>query len=124
MNNVILLGRLTDVPETRITSDENATSITRFSLAVADRTHKNASNNYDTDFIKCVCFNKLSDVVSQYTTKGSQVLVTGRLHTYSYKKDDRNVYMSEVILERVEFISDCKQSEIPEIPEDDSLPFK
>ena len=82
MNNIILRGRLTDAPNTRI-SPENNTPITRFSLAVPDKTHRNHNGDFDVDFIKIVAFNGLANTVSQYTGKGSEILVTGRLHTYS-----------------------------------------
>lgn len=125
MNKVILRGRLTNIAEIRITADQNPTTIARFSLAVPDKSHRNHEGNYDTDFIRIVAFNKLADNIQQYTDKGSDILITGRLHTYTYKnKEDKNVYMSEVIAENMEFVSNCNKSEI-NIPDtdDDELPF-
>lgn len=122
MNNVILRGRLTDAAEVRITPE--STVVARFSLAVQDRSHRNHEGNYDVDFIRLVAFNGIAENIQQYTDKGSEILVTGRLHTYSYKnKDDKTVYMSEVIAERIEFIAKCNKPEIPDIP-DEELPFK
>lgn len=124
MNSIILRGRLTDTANVRV-SPENGTLIARFSLAVPDKTHRNHNGNFDVDFIKIVAFNSLADTISQYTDKGSEILVTGRLHTYSYQKDERKVYMSEVIAERVEFIANCNRPETINIPEDDDeLPFR
>lgn len=124
MNNVILRGRLTDAADTRI-SPENSTVIARFSLAVPDKTHRNHNGDFDVDFIKIVAFNGLANTIAQYTSKGSEILVTGRLHTYTYQKEERKVYMSEVIAERVEFVTKCNKPEMPDIPEnDDELPFK
>lgn len=126
MNIIILRGRLTADAEVRVTSDEKSTTIARFSLAVQDRTHRNSSGEYDVDFIKIVAFNSLANTIEQYTGKGSEIIVTGRLHTYSYEKDNRKVYMSEVIAERIEFVDKCNKSEIDiDIPEtDDELPFR
>lgn len=124
MNIIILRGRLTADAEVSVTTDEKSTTIARFSLAVPDKTHRNSNGEYDTDFIKTVAFNRLADTVNQYTAKGSEILVAGRLHTYSYVKDDRKIYMSEVIAERIEFVDKCNKPEI-NIPEtDDELPFK
>lgn len=53
-------------------------------------------------------------------------MITGRLHCYTYKnKDDKNVYMTEVIVEKAEFIANCKKngSDTPDIS-DEELPFK
>ncbi len=129
MNKITLLGRMTTNAEVRITSDDTPTTIARFSLAVPDKTHRNKEGNYDTDFIKIVAFNTIANNIERFTCKGSQLLITGRLHTYNYKnKENQTVYMSEVIAEQVEFISDCKKTsdEVIEIPDDitDELPFK
>lgn len=124
MNNIILRGRLTDTANVRV-SPENNTLIARFSFAVPDKTHRNHNGDFDVDFVKIVAFNSLADTISQYTDKGSEILVTGRLHTYSYQKDERKVYMSEVIAERIEFIANCNRPETINIPEDDDeLPFR
>ena len=124
MNIIILRGRLTADAEVRVTSDEKSTSIARFSLAVPDRTHRNSNGEYDTDFIKIVAFNSHADIIQQYTGKGSEIIVTGRLHTYSYEKDNRKVYMSEVITERIEFVDKCNKPDIDISGNDDELPFK
>ena len=124
MNMIILRGRLTADAEVRVTTDEKSTTIARFSLAVPDKTHRNSNGEYDTDFIKIVAFNSHADIIQQYTGKGSEIIVTGRLHTYSYDKDNRKVYMSEVITERIEFVDRCNKPDV-EIPDsDDELPFK
>lgn len=127
MNTIILKGRMTTNAELRITSDDKPTTIARFSLAVPDKSHRNAEGNFDTDFIKIVAFNKIADNIERFTGKGSELLITGRLHTYSYKnKDNQTVYMAEVIAEKVEFVNDCKKSsdEVIDIPENAETPFK
>ena len=126
MNIIILRGRLTADAEVRVTTDEKSTTIARFSLAVADRTHRNSNGEHDVDFIKIVAFNSLANTIEQYTGKGSEIIVTGRLHTYSYEKDGRKTYMSEVIAERIEFVDRCNKPDVNmDIPDnDDELPFK
>lgn len=126
MNSVILRGRLTADAEIRITQDEKPTTIARFSLAVQDRTKRDDNGNYPVDFIKIVAFNSIANNISQFTSKGSEIIVMGRLHTYSYKnKNEQTVYMTEVITEKLEFVANCRKSEveIPDIP-DDELPFR
>ena len=128
MNFIILRGRLTADADIRITTDQHPTTIARFSLAVADRSKRDGNGKYPVDFIKIVCFNGIAENVQKFTEKGSEVIITGRLHTYSYKnKNEQTVYMTEVITERLEFVSNCKKSgpEIPDIPDtDDELPFR
>lgn len=125
MNTIILRGRLTDTPEIKITTDQKSTTIARFTLAVQDRSHRNHNGNYDVDFIKMVAFNGLADNIQQYTDKGSEIIATGRLHTYSYdNKGGKKVYMAEVIIEKLEFVTGCKKPEPIDIPDDSEVPFK
>jgi len=124
MNTIILRGRLTADAEVKVTVDKKSTTIARFTLAVPDRTHRNSNGEYDTDFIKIVAFNSLANTIHQYTGKGSEILVAGRLHTYSYDKDNRKVYMSEIIAERIEFIDRCSKPAMQIPDNDDELPFK
>lgn len=126
MNFIILRGRLTADADIRITTDQHPTTIARFSLAVPDRSKRDDNGNYPVDFIKIVCFNGIAENVQKFTEKSSEVIITGRLHTYSYKnKNGQTVYMAEVITEKLEFVSNCRKSE-PEIPDgaDDELPFR
>ena len=126
MNNIILRGRLTDQADLKISSGTVPVTTCRFTLAVQDNSHKNDEGKYDVDFIKIIAFQKAATLIYDYTKRGSEIIVIGRLHTYNYKdKDARTVYMSEVILEKIEFISNCKKNEL-EIPEEElnDLPFK
>lgn len=126
MNSVILRGRLTADPEVRITQDEKPTTIARFTLAVQDRTKRDNDGNYPADFIKIVAFNSIANSISQFTSKGSEIIIMGRLHTYSYKnKEQQTVYMAEVITEKLEFVANCHKPEEIQIPDtDDELPFR
>lgn len=126
MNSIILRGRLTADADVRITQDQSPTTIARFTLAVQDRTKRDENGHYPADFIKIVAFNSIADIISQYTGKGSEVIIMGRLHTYSYKnKNEQTIYMTEVITEKLEFVANCRKPEveIPDIP-DDELPFR
>lgn len=126
MNSVILRGRLTADAEVRITQDQKPTTIARFTLAVQDRTKRDGNGSYPADFIKIVAFNAVADNVARFTAKGSEVIVMGRLHTYSYKnKEGQTVYMAETITEKLEFVAGCRRPDtgIPDIP-DEELPFR
>ncbi len=103
MNKVILVGRLTREPETRYTAGENATAITRFSVAV-NRKFKNAEGNYDADFPNCVAFGKTGEFVQKFFHKGDMIGLDGRITTGSYtNKDGVKVYTTEVTVENAEF---------------------
>ena len=62
-------------------------------------------------------FGKIFDVSNKFNSE--------LLFCAHYQKDERKVYMSEVIAERVEFIANCNRPETIIIPEDDDeLPFR
>lgn len=96
MNNVNLIGRLTK--DASLHKTQEGKSVASFTLAVDGFNDK-------ADFISCVAWEKRADVIAQYCRKGSQIGVTGRLATRNYKdKDDKTVYVTEVVVERVDLI--------------------
>lgn len=102
MNKVILMGRLTRVPEVRYSSGDNPLAIARYTLAV-DRRYRN-NEEQSADFISCVAFGRAADFAEKYFSKGTKVAVTGRIQTGSYtNKDGAKVYTTEVVVEDQEF---------------------
>ena len=98
MNKVVLIGRLTKDPETRITTGD--ISITTFTLAVSRTFAKD-----EADFIRVVTWRKTAELCAQYLTKGRQVAVEGRIQVRSYDdKTGKTVWVTEVIADTVEFL--------------------
>jgi single-strand DNA-binding protein len=101
MNNVVLIGRLTNDPTVRYTADQMA--IASFTVAV-DRP-ASADKEKQADFPRVTVFGKQAENCEKYLTKGRQVAVQGRIRTGSYKnKEGATVYTTEVVAERVEFL--------------------
>lgn len=64
----------------------------------------------EVNFINCVCFGKTADIMSQYLSKGSKVLIEGSIKTGSYdNKQGQKVYTTDVIVNRFEFIGAKQQ---------------
>ena len=102
MNKVILMGRLTRVPDVRYSQGENATAVARFTLAV-DRRFKR-DGDATADFINCVSFGKAAEFAEKYLRQGAKIAVTGRIQTGSYtNKDGVKVYTTDVVVEEQEF---------------------
>ena len=109
MNKVIIIGRNTKDIELKVTP--SGTSVAEFSVAV-NRTFKNANGERESDFFNCIAFSKLAETISRYVKKGDQVGVEGRLQTRNYtNKEGRKVYITEIIVENVEFLQTKKQEE-------------
>lgn len=101
-NKWIGMGRLTREPEVKYSQGENATAIARFTLAVDRKFKKDGEQS--ADFINCVAFGKTAEFVERYCTKGTKLVVEGRIQTGSYtNKDGNKVYTTDVVVEGVEF---------------------
>ena len=116
LNNVILVGRLTQDPE--ITEIEEGKKVTTVILAV-NRNFKNADGVYDTDFIRCILWNSVASTTTEYCRVGDVIGVKGRLQTSKYEDENKKThYITDVIEERVTFLSTNKKHE--DVNEDSS----
>lgn len=109
LNQVILVGRLTKNPE--IIETESGKKMTYINLAV-QRPFKNVDGIYDTDFISCVLWNNIAENTVEYTKVGDVIGVKGRVQTDRYEDEEgKTNYITEIIAEKVMFISSNKVNE-------------
>lgn len=101
MNQVCLIGRLVDFPKT--TANEKV-SVVRFTLAVR-KEYKPSENSPDAEFINCVAFNKVGEVINKFTEKGTMLGLVGQLQTRSYEKDGIKRYVTEVVASKIDLIN-------------------
>lgn len=102
MNSVVLIGRLTKDPEVAYTSGTQM-AVAKFNLAI-DRPVR-AGGERQTDFPRVTVFGKQAENCEKFIKKGSLVGIQGRLQTGSYDGQNGKVYTTDVIAERVEFLS-------------------
>lgn len=103
-SKVILMGNLTRDVEIRTTP--SGQSVANFSLAIS-RSWKDQSGQTQeqTSFINCVAWGKAGEIIAQYTSKGSPLLVSGRLDQRSYDDKDGNKRQAvEVYVEDFNFV--------------------
>lgn len=109
MNKVILCGRLTRDPEIRHSQGEQATAIARFTLAVDRRFKKEGEQN--ADFISCVAFGKIAEIIEKYCKQGMKLIVEGRWQTGNYTdKNGNRVFTNDCMIESIEFAENKKES--------------
>lgn len=102
MNKVILVGRLAQDPEVRYTQGGKA--VASFNLAV-NRFGGGSAQKESADFIPIVAWEKLVEICGNNLTKGSQILVEGRLQIRSYEtQDGQKRRVSEVVAQSIEFL--------------------
>ena len=110
MNNVSLIGRLTNTPELKNT--QSGTGYTRFSIAV-DRRVKQGEEK-QVDFIDIVAWSKTAEFICKYFTKGKRIALNGSIRTGSYTAQDGTKKRTfEVWCDNVEFC-DSKSAETTE----------
>lgn len=95
MNKVVLIGRLTKDPELKYTPG-TGTAVTTITLAVENYNSKTQEKT--ADFIPIVLWGKQAENTAQYTLKGSQVAISGRISVRTYDaKDGTKMYVTEVV---------------------------
>jgi len=103
-NRVILLGNLTRDPEIRYTP--SGTAVTDVGLAVNDR-RKNSEGQWvdETTYVDVTLWGRTAEVAGEYLSKGSPVLIEGRLKLDSWETGDgqkRNKL--RVVCERMQMV--------------------
>lgn len=103
LNKVFIIGRVTADIELRNTASNQ--SIANFSVATNRVwTDKNGSKQEDTEFHNVVVWGKQAELTSQFLSKGSLVMIEGRLKTRSWQdKQGGNRKTTEIICERIQF---------------------
>lgn len=101
MNQIFVMGRLTHDPELRRTG--SGVAVASFRVAV-DRDYVEQGKERETDFFDCVAWRGTGEFVSKYFTKGSMIIVTGRLQNRNWTdKDGNKRYSNEIIADNVYF---------------------
>ena len=103
INRVTLVGRLTKDIELKKTNS-NA-SVCNFTVAIDRRFQSQQANGQNADFINCIAWRQSADFLSQYAGKGTIVAVEGRIQTRSYDGQNGKVYVTEVVADSVQIIS-------------------
>lgn len=110
------MGRLTKDAEIR--NSENDNVVARFTLAV-DRRFKNDDDSQNADFINCVAFRNQAKFLEKFGKKGVKFVATGRIQTGSYEKDGGRVFITDVVIEGLEFCeSKNSNGSVPESTSD------
>ena len=100
LNKVIMMGRLTEEPELRVT--QNATPFSRFSIAVERSFAKNGER--ETDFFDVIAWQARAEFVVKHFRKGQLICVEGRLQRRSWQDQEGNKrYAYEIIADSTHF---------------------
>jgi len=102
LNKVLIVGNLTRDPELK--SLPSGMQVASFSVAT-NRVWKDKSGTKQesADYHNIVVFGKQAESTARFMTKGSQILIEGRLQTRSWDKEGQKMYRTEIVADRVQF---------------------
>ena len=109
LNQIVLVGRLVRNPEVK--KSKNKDDFSYITLAVP-RSYKNATGEYETDFIDCLLWKHMAVNTAEYCKKGDIIAIKGRIESRIEEKDNEKKYLTEVIAEKVTFLSNNKAKEV------------
>ena len=109
MNKVELVGRLTKEPEVKLTS--NQTAYCNFTVAV-DRKFKDKDGKRQADFIICVAWKQTPTSIQQSSHKATRTGSPGPIQPRTFDDNEgRTVYVTEVVVDDVEFVESANKTE-------------
>ena len=87
-NQITIVGNLTDDPELRYTS--NGAAVANFTVAFSTRIRDAAGNwtDGDTSFFRVNCWRALAENAAESLTRGTRVVVSGRLKQRSWENQE------------------------------------
>jgi single-strand DNA-binding protein len=102
-NKVVLVGNVTRDPELRYIA--SGTAVTDIGLAVNDR-RKTATGEWveETTFVDVTLWGRTAEVAGEYVTKGSPLLIEGRLKLDTWEKDGKKNSKLRVVCERMQLL--------------------
>ena len=113
-NNFQIMGRICNDLELKTTPE--GTPVTSFRVAV-ERRYKNKNGERATDFFNVVAWRGTAEMICKYFSKGRMIFLEGEQQTRQYKDKNGNAAIwYELIVDRVCFTGEPKQTEVPTAP--------
>lgn len=108
LNKISLIGRVGKDPETRVVGAD--TAVTNFTLATSETYGKGADKKETTQWHKCVAWDKLAQLITNYVKKGSRIFVDGKVTYEEYmNKENVKCYSTKIVVQNV-ILLDSKPS--------------
>lgn len=101
-NRVVLVGNLTRDIELRYLPSQMA--VCDIGLAVNDRVKKDGQWVDETTFVDITMWGRTAEVANEYLSKGSSVLIEGRLKLDSWETDGQKRSKLKVVCERMQML--------------------
>ena len=121
MNNVVLSGRLTVVPEVKLT--KSGKEVVNASIAV-NRNRKDANGERIVDFFDFTVWGQSAQYLAKFADKGARIEISGALRQQKYTTGDGktvySVYVEVSTLEIIDYKDKENKTESKPAPSDGS----
>ncbi len=137
LNRVIIMGNLTRDPELRYIP--SGTAVSDIGMAVNERVKKNDQWVDEPVFVDVTLWGRTAEVANEYLSKGSNILIEGRLKFDTWEKDGQKHSKLRVVAEKMQMVGgraggggsggnesgtpQAQQSSGPSMPPADEIPF-
>ncbi len=117
------IGNLASEPELRFT--KSGTSVASFTVCC----DYGYGDNKKTEFVRCVAWDKLADIIGEYLRKGSKCFVQGSMQTRQWEDNDGNKrYSTEIVVNTMKMLDSKGNSSGSggyggNVNQDDDAPF-
>ncbi len=101
-NRVVLVGNLTRDVELRYTPQ--GTAVTDVGLAVNERVKRNDQWVDEANFFDVTLWGRLAEIAGEYLSKGSSVLIEGRLKQESWEQEGKKRSKVKVVAEKLQML--------------------
>jgi single-strand DNA-binding protein len=101
-NRVILVGNLTRDIELRYTP--SGTAVTDMAMAVNERVKRNEQWTDEVNYFDVTLWGRTAEVASEYLSKGSPVLIEGRLKYETWEQDGQKRSKIKIVGERMQML--------------------
>ena len=101
-NRVILVGNLTRDPELRYIP--SGTAVSDIALAVNDRVKRGDQWVDEVSFVDITLWGRTAEIANEYLSKGSPVLIEGRLRQDRWEKDGQKHSKLKVTCDRMQML--------------------
>ena len=131
LNKTQLIGHLGQDPEVKYTS--GGLAVATFNVATNERKRVSGSEEWQdqTEWHRCVAWDRQAEIVGEYLTKGRQVYLEGRLQTRQWEtQQGEKRYTTEIVVRDLILLgskeispSNITQSETPQDEPEEEIPF-
>lgn len=105
-NRVVLMGHLTRDVEVKYL--QSGTAVANITLAVNERVKRGEQWVEECSFIDCTLWARKAEAAAEYLSKGSQLLVEGKLRQETWEKDGQKHSRLKVNVDDMQFTGSAK----------------